>query len=263
VQKPGVRCLVLLAGVAGAGWGVPAAGGIVSIAASRNATLYETMDGSLANGAGEHLFIGRNSGGQARRALLWFDLAGIVPQDAIVQSVSLRVHVSSASDPDPRDVGVHRVLTDWGEGASVGSGTGGQGGQAQSGDATWLHTFYSDSFWTNPGGDFAGAASAVTTFAAGGGGGAGLGFVAFSGAGLLADVQAWLDTPSSNFGWALLGDEDNDGSARRLDSRHFSDPSLRPTLIVMYTVIPAPGAATAGVLLLCAHASRRRRRHAF
>ena len=30
----------------------------------------------------------------------------------------------------------------------------GSGGSAQVDDATWLHTFFQDQFWVNPGGDF-------------------------------------------------------------------------------------------------------------
>ena len=35
---------------------------------------------------------------------------------------------------------------------------------------------------------------------------------------MLADVQKWLDDPSSNFGWLLLGDETKSRTTKRFDS---------------------------------------------
>jgi hypothetical protein len=54
-----------------------------------------------------------------------------------------------------------------------------------------------------------------------------------------ADIQAWLDQPSQNFGWALVGDESSPSSAKRLDSRSAANPAARPELRVTYF---APGA---------------------
>ncbi|MHC4093483.1 MAG: hypothetical protein ACYSVY_24955, partial [Planctomycetota bacterium] len=52
---------------------------------------------------------------------------------------------------------LHRVLADWGEGES--SGSGGTGAPTEPGDATWIHRFYPDVFWASPGGDFEAAVS--------------------------------------------------------------------------------------------------------
>src|SRR5207245_4445434 len=76
--------------------------------------------------------------------------------------------------------------------------------------ATWSHRFYNTVLWNNAGGDFAPTASASTL----------VGLVPNvtsvwnSSAGMVNDVQSWLDNPSSNFGWLLLGDESTTSTAR-------------------------------------------------
>jgi hypothetical protein len=45
---------------------------------------------------------------------------------------------------------------------------------------------------------------------------------------MAADIQAWLDNPSSNFGWVLLGKEGAEATAKRFDSRENEAPENRP-----------------------------------
>ena len=72
-------------------------GDVVSIAASRDATLYQSSDGSLANGAGQYLFAGKTNQNLARRAVIWFDIAAFVPTGATVTSVRLILNVTQCS----------------------------------------------------------------------------------------------------------------------------------------------------------------------
>jgi hypothetical protein len=60
--------------------------------------------------------------------------------------------------------------------------------------------------------------------------------VSWSGPGLVADVQAWLDNPTGNFGWLLKADEATLATARRYDSRENSEPTFRPALTVEYAL---------------------------
>ena len=64
----------------------------------------------------------------------------------------------------------------------------------------------------------------------------------------MADVQRWLDDPSSNFGWLLLGNESTNRTAKRFDGRQnvsgFPDPQP-PVLTVKYLGGPPLVAATA------------------
>ena len=57
---------------------------------------------------------------------------------------------------------------------------------------------------------------------------------------MVADVQQWLDTPSTNHGWLLRGDEIGSFTAKRFDTREHPDPTLRPALRIVYTPAPPP-----------------------
>lgn len=197
----------------------------------RDNTLFEDADGDTSNGAGPGLFCGRTSQGRARRALLAFDVAASLPPGASVVDARLELHFASSSDLTPRVLTLHRVLADWGEGAS--SSSGGGGAPAQSGDATWLHRFLPLSWWSVPGGDFVAMPSAATTVPADGG------EFTWSSSLLIADVAAWLEGSHADFGWLLMGDEARWNTARRCDSRESATESLRPRLVVD-VVLPTP-----------------------
>src|SRR5207302_838656 len=49
------------------------------------------------------------------------------------------------------------------------------------------------------------------------------------------DVQNWLSSPGSNFGWIVIGDESGTGTAKRFDSRENSTASNQPALTIDYT----------------------------
>lgn len=201
----------------------------VSIPASKDNTLYEDAMGTLSNGKGPHIYAGKTGPrGQERirRCLLAFDLASI-PAGAIIDSVKLRLLMSQSSS-GAQMIQLRRVLANWGEGASNASEPGGGGVPATTGDATWLHRFFNATRWTNAGGDFATTASASQAVG-------GNGFYTWgSTPQMVADVQAWLDTPASNFGWSLLGNEESSMTAKRFDSREIPTAANRPTLTVFY-----------------------------
>ncbi len=207
----------------------------LTLQAVQDNTLFEDSTGSLSNGAGPALFVGKNSLENARRALLRFDVD--LPAGATVTSATLRLHVSNAPNTIPQTVSVHRLLGAWGEGASHTSG--GRGAEAQAGDATWLHRFHPDSLWAAPGGDFAPSPSARVSLGD-------VGAYTFAGAGMVADVQRWVNAPQSNFGWLLQGNESEPSTARRIDSREVEVETDRPTLIIEFTTTSALQRATWG-----------------
>jgi hypothetical protein len=204
-----------------------ASAGTVVLPALRDNTLIESATGSLSNGAGPYFFAGRTgqASGSIRRGLIAFDVAAYVPAGATVTGVRLTLHLSQ-TNAGAAAVGLHRVLRAWGEGAS--SASGGSGAPAASGDATWIHTFFPQSLWTSPGGDFAGlpSASAVVdqtgTYAWG------------STPEMVADVQSWLEDPGANHGWILLGDESAATTVKRFDSRENPDAGVRPLLTIEF-----------------------------
>lgn len=189
-------------------------------------SLIEDPSGAKSSGSGPAIFVGRNSGGSLRRGILAFDVAASVPVGSSVQSVTLTLVASNASDSTQRTISLHRVLSGWGEGAS--SSSGGSGAPSEQGDATWIHRFYPDSLWNHAGGDFVAGASGATNVKD-------VGVYSWSGEGLVADVQLWLDNPAVDFGWLLLGDETENSTAKRFDSRESQDPGTRPALAIRFT----------------------------
>jgi hypothetical protein len=165
---------------------------VVTLNPAKDNTLYENPEGSLSNGAGDHFFAGKTNGGFIRRGLLAFDIAGNIPQGATITQVSLSLSMSRTVAGN-NTVSLHAVSSDWGEGASDAAGNEGGGAGSQSGDATWLHTFFNTNLWTAQGGDFASTASASTVVG-------NVGSYIWSSPEMVTDVQSWLDNASTNFG---------------------------------------------------------------
>ena len=204
-------------------------------------TLIQDAVGTLSNGAGQQLFVGRtNQIGniEIRRALMHFNLSSL-PAGANVTSASLRL-VGESNNNGARTLVLHRLLQDWGQGTSNSAG---RGAPATSNDATWIYRFYnptsptSSPTWTTPGGSFSSTNTASALCPASGGA-----FTFTSTSALLSDVNFWLANPASNFGWELIGDESGPKTAKIIYSREFSTAANRPTLTVTYTV-PEPALA--------------------
>ena len=61
---------------------------------------------------------------------------------------------------------------------------------------------------------------------------------------MVTEAQGWLQTPSSNFGWLVLGDEASPQTAKRFGSREDPTVSEQPLLTIQYTLqgaVPEPG----------------------
>jgi hypothetical protein len=205
----------------------------VSIGASKDNTLYEDPNGLLSSGSGPTFFAGLTAGGQSRRGLVAFNVAGAVPAGSTITAVTLRLHMSRTVS-GPASVELHPVLADWGEGASNAGINGGAGALAAPGDATWTYRFFDTVLWATPGGDYAPTASAaqiVNQFDF---------YTWGSTAGMVSDAQGWLDHPATNYGWLLRGDEAVFASAKRFDTRENTAPDVRPMLTVQFTP-PAGG----------------------
>jgi hypothetical protein len=202
---------------------------MAQISAAKDNTLYEDANGALSNGAGDYFFAGKTQLDSIRRALVQFDI-NTIPAGAVIDSVKLTLHVSK-TPPDNQsfEFELHRVLSDWGEGTSDAPAQEGHGTSATTGDATWIHTFYDTQLWTNSGGDFESTVSASQSVG-------GISFYSWgSTAQMVSDVQDWLDDPSNNFGWIILGNEAAIQTAKRFDSRDNPNVNNQPLLTVYYT----------------------------
>lgn len=206
---------------------------VVTLAPSRDNTLYESATGALSNGAGTGMFAGVAGNGLIRRALVAFDTTPI-PRGSVVTGATLRMQMSM-THAILAPVALRRALAGWGEAGSLAPQGQGGGGTALPGDATWVHRFLGGAPWASPGGEFEPIASASILVG-------GFGVYNWSSGGLTDDVQRWVNYPSENFGWLMQGDETFAPSAKRFDTREHPDPLVRPSLTINY-LAPCPGDA--------------------
>src|SRR6266498_2300213 len=203
--------------------------GLIFIGASLASAL--TISIIHSNGAGFHFFAGETAMGELRRGVLAFDIAGSIPPGSTITAVSLSLNMSRTLLETARTVELHKLLADWGEGTSHAPGEEGDGAPATTNDATWRHRFFDTIFWAMQGGDFSATVSASQVVGP-------VGQYTWSSAQMVADVQSWLDNPSSNFGLLVLGDESTNATSKRFDTRESASP---PVLTIEFTRgIPTP-----------------------
>lgn len=202
-------------------------GDVTTLDAAKDNTLYFSIFGiPLSNGQGEHTFIGTNASLEPRRALLAFDLSPIPPGSTIT-AITLDLTMSKTLT-GPQPAAIHRILRDWGEGPSDALLEEGGGAPAEPGDATWDDAFFPGTTWATPGGDSDPNPSAAPTISA-------PGHYLIGTPAMVADVQHWLDHPTDNFGWIIVGNESVGDTAKRFDTREHIAPGNRPKLTIEFT----------------------------
>jgi len=210
--------------------------GDVTVIASADNTIYNDPD-TYSNGAGVYMVVGQTNtvGGGVRRGLVKFDLSTAVPAGSTIDSVIVQLHMSRTKVVS-KEIRMHKLLESWGEAGSdagVGPGNGGAGqgpgigAPAEIGDATWLYRMYDTVAWSTPGGNYASTGSAIADVND-------VGNYRWTSTKLKEDVQGWIDDPSSNHGWILIGIE-GETSAKRFDTRENATEAARPKLIIWYT----------------------------
>jgi hypothetical protein len=223
----------------------------VTIGASKDATIFQNNPNN-SSGAGNGLFAGTNGTSSPRRGLIAFDVAGSVPAGATIDTAQLTLYLAQVAGAggggpggsDTSTIDLHRLSADWGEGVTQKQvppndtvGGQGQGDPANDGDATWNARFYSattPTLWNTPGGDFSATSSASLTI---GGTTTGVPYTWSSTAGLVSDVQSWLNTPSSNFGWILVNtDETSIRTFRAFFTREAATAAYHPQLQITYSL---------------------------
>ncbi|MBX2827118.1 MAG: HYR domain-containing protein [Flavobacteriaceae bacterium] len=206
--------------------------GIVSINPLKDNSLFEETPGN-SNGAGQLMYVGQNGVGENHRGVLTFDVAGSVPAGATITGVTLTMTADHPTASNgAHDFNLHRLLEDWGEGASdngtaPGSGGGGFGVPGIAPDATWDDAMLGTPWASGSGGNFNPASSAGQTVDTNGP-------YNWTSAGLISDVQDMLDNPGANFGWIIIGNETTGGTTKRFGTRESAIP---PVLQIVYETI--------------------------
>lgn len=192
----------------------------VELSPEKDNSIYSESTNS--NGIGR-LYSGITCTGNTRRALIEFDISDIVPAGATITAVSLHLNLDKVSPgAGTQAYSLHRVTTEWGEGTSFGSGG---GASPVVPDATWVNAMHFTEAWDDLGGDFISDATATTDV------GEVLTDYTWSSDQMVYHVQNWLNNPSSNHGWILLGDEESTCNARRFGSK---DDGVAPILEITY-----------------------------
>jgi hypothetical protein len=203
------------------------------------------------SGASDLLRVGYvDNGSYYVRTLVAFDLSSL-PKTATIDEVTLSFTMSKAGIKIATDtVLVHKITQQWSEGTTddlceYSSDRCHTPGAAivSGGGVTWTSASHGTTVWTTAGGTFASTASASNYSGV---------IPSFSSAGLIADVKAWRDDPTSNNGWLLKLKETylqkNGGEQIRYYSREASttkagrssmpttgaEPSTKPTLTIIY-----------------------------
>lgn len=168
------------------------------------------------------LYVGTNGKSQNSRSLLKFDIAGNIPANATITSVTLTVQVTSA--PPPANAvnsmfDLRPVLVAW-----------------DATSANWNNRTASSS-WSTPGGaigvDFSSQISQTNYFDDNENAKT---FVSSSN--LVADAQAWLQNPGTNFGWVMISELQGTLYTERTMSS--SSGGTPPVLTIQYTLPANP-----------------------
>jgi len=249
----------------------------VIVPALKDAMIFGTaagVDTGNASGKGPALFAGGDGSSNRKRSMVEFDIASAaIPANATIDSVTMTLYLAQVAGSGggsggggsfpSRTIRVYALQQDWGEGnsgspTSPSVGGTGQGYARVSGDSTWDYAFFnpadlSAGTWKSGatnlhGGNFPAIESGASTFTV---------FTTlnaaftWNSAGMVSDVQHWVNGGATNFGWMIKSDlEDSptsflgfwtkDGAAAN------SNPGIAPSLAINYSV---PEPATTSLVL--------------
>ncbi len=210
----------------------------VSLTPVQDNSLIQYQAPQYSGGASPYIYVGLEHYSLTKmRGLVDFNVAGSIPAGSTINSVTLTVTIeltNSTTFVTPT-VQLHDVLSNWGQGTGTPTAYMPPFSPTTTNDATWTNTFYPTQNWKTPGGDFSSTVSGSAVF------GADYTNSTFNSTSqMVADVQSWLNNPSTNFGWLMLGDE-TQNSGKMIGSMHSSSP---PTLTIDYTAPAKPADLT-------------------
>jgi hypothetical protein len=251
---------------------------VATLSAAKD-TMIQNTNPDNADGGGAGLFAGTNGDGAPHRILIAFNFSSIPPGSTITNvqltlTLAMTAGQMMGNGTTSATIRMFDLSHDWGEGTagnpsqSNGIGASGGGFPAGTGDATWNSAFNGQTLWAAAGGDHTSTSSATLIL---NGDTTGTPYTWASTPQLVADVQGWLNSPASNFGWELINaDEIDVRTLYAFYSREWhtfpgGNASQEPVLQVTYTpptIVPVPAAAkwgTALALLLISWCALRRR----
>lgn len=224
---------------------------------SKDTTIFANNVNNSAGGA-PAMFAGTDDASATKRALLAFNFSSI-PAGSIINNVQLTLTLAkTAGDVTTgnQTISLFKLGDSWDEG-SAGLGqtvaASEQGFAASVGDATWNARSFPSPTWTTAGGDVA-SFSATTLVGAT----VNTGYTWTNTAALDADVQGWVNNPSSNFGWLLVNS--NESNADTYRAFYTKEGIFQPQLQITYTApVPEPTCLAVIALTALTLATRRRR----
>jgi hypothetical protein len=262
---------LMAAAVAVAAMSAGARAAMIELPAVQDATLFGGSDATNnASGSVPGMFVGTDGQGNAKRGLIEFDIADNIPAGSTITAVSLTMTVGQVAGSGggggsgsggSYTISLFNESQAWSPSTNVaGSGSfggTGHGAAAHTGDVTWNDAAYPSTAWNvAAGGNWTTSLTDLADASVGATSGASY---TWSSQGLVASVQSWLDTPSTNFGWLIKNADETDAT----DFRAFWGPqgaanagnaALAPELTVTYTPLPEPvsvlliGIGAAGLL---------------
>jgi hypothetical protein len=195
------------------------------------------------NGQSGSIFTGRTGMGTIMRGLIKFDLTAAPQGLAVVTDVRLTLtteglSANGTSPPTAATESLQAVTVDWSEGSGVGDApsTFTVGQPCGTSGATWNQPDCAGGAnWA--GGTVAAVASGEASVPAAIGAKVTWDSAASGNAGLIADVQGWIDHPETNHGWRIESSTEGSPSAaaQRFTSAQ-GDATSGPTLAVTYAV---------------------------
>ena len=188
------------------------------------------------NGGSTSFFTGESGQGGIMRALVRCDLPAGIDERTTVMQVTLTVRTAGLGStgttaPTAATETLRAVTEPWGEGDKVGatSMTYTVGQACTTGEASWNQRQCSIANWTTGGGTVAAAVSASAASPASIG--ADVAFTSTIG-GMVTDVQSWVATPASNYGWRISSSTEGGlAQAQRFSS---SEGGAGPSLAITY-----------------------------
>jgi hypothetical protein len=163
------------------------------------------------------------------RGLFRFDLVGYVASGATITSAKFHIYLGFYPPGPGSTFQLHRVRKAWGEGDKIGFGRLAEA--ATEGEATWNAPMHPGPRWAASGASSDEDAALVISSSVAI---TNIGWYTFASTpALAADVQSWVDSPASNFGWLFRSASESTGqTARRFASR--ASGFFAPTLEITY-----------------------------